>query len=579
VTPVVVGYIELSEDAATAEAFVGTRAYSPMLLAAAALASDERVSVIVVPEGARPEWCDAGLRELCGEKLKPVRAGTEPDIAFREPARGLRAWSHAGSLNGLLMTTDYCTHVNPARTLAASEAFFPGGGAEGAAANSPSGEAAENMPVRETPARYVLVASGRHGFLTPQAVAALLAQAEVNGWREPIYIADGPTGLVPSLWSVEALNESAEKEVVAQRFFWERGRFWGASIAHLPTHIVRCRRSFALDTRRGREFCAAVAGRLGRSGPVHLDDVVRAGNEAQDEWAGALPRDVEIEITGARPFDPAWLPVNPRAGAAMSRREFAKIVGQFALDRDSVNLTLGGFGDPLMHPEVVEFIRIARPFVRVINVRTFGAGLSEERFAELTAAGMDVLTVRFGSWGEGPYREVNRIEEGRGGVDAAPAGNFEQLLAVVTEIRRKQVDEQQTAVPMVVAEVVKTAAGDRTLLEFIQYCRARLLWPMVVSAAEYGGAVAPMQTLKLYPGVRTPCLRVNEQMLVYADGSVPLCSQDAGAARPVGNLLRETVADVWRSATLGDVRADHAAGVWVKTNAACAGCNEWCRLS
>ncbi|MCK6440205.1 MAG: DUF115 domain-containing protein, partial [Planctomycetes bacterium] len=526
-------YIEIPEAGEMRDAFIGNESYSPLRLALNALLDHPRIRSVIVP------WQDSLPLPVTDRRIRVVPPSAMPDSPYRSAAHSIRAWNHTGTLHGLQMSSDVATYGNARAILESLVAPLPG---------------------------YVLVVPGSMGFLTPEIVGSLLDAASESNYSAGIYVGEGPLGLIPSLWDRESLEEVVANNLPAQLIFYHQSkeRFWGKEFAYVPSAVKQCRRGFDLRARRDREFARLVASQMDvQNGHANLGAVAEAGSKNYDAWVGRFPRDLEVEITTRRDLHPAYLP-SARDEYDMPLDVIESVAKQCADHRDSLNLTLGGFGDSLKHPRFFDIVDTLRPCVRALNVRTFGTALTAEVFERLAQAGVDAVTVRFGYWGREEYRDLN-------GADI-----FDELASRILSIRDGRL-AQGRMLPLIVAEVVKGAMGDRTLIEFRDAWWSPVSWPHVASYRTYAGAVAPQQTIDLYPATRSPCLRISEQMLILADGRVPLCSEDASAI--AGDVLGQSIADIWRGGKLERVRRSHAEKDDAREHKACGDCKAWCALS
>ncbi len=484
-------------------------------------------------------------------KIKVIEPSQAPDIDARKVGNALRKWNHTSSLAGLLMTTDHCTYGNPAHILQALEPQEPD---------------------------YVLVLPGHHGFPTSQAIKIILEQGFTDGWGLGFYIAEGPRGLSPIIWKVSSLKEVLANNLLAQSAFWGRWHYWVKTTASMPSRVTRCRRDFDLRTRRGRAFCSEVASALHarkkmpayhpeNHTPLPLEDIIEAANSCFQAWVGDTPRDIEIEITTQRPLEPSYLPKINRPNLHMELAHFERFIAQCKQDNDSINLTLGGFGDPLEHPEVLDFIRSARPHVQGLNIRSFCFEMDEQKFAALQEAGIDVLTWRFGYWGKEAHQKAHGVDD------------FERLQETLRSIRTQQLHEAEDALPIICPEVVKGIIGDKSLLDFWEYCLSLLLWPSLLSYNTFCGELPSQQAIPLYPSTRSTCLKISEQLIVCANGEVPMCWQDFNAKNSLGNIKEHSLQELWHSPKLTALRNAHEQKQWDRESALCQKCNEWFRLS
>jgi len=80
---------------------------------------------------------------------------------------------------------------------------------------------------------------------------------------------------------------------------------------------------------------------------------------------------------------------------AMTPAEWSGIAGQ-AMRLGAVNFSFQG-GEPLIYPELEDFIKSARPHLNLISVTTNGSLLSDKNIEKLKQWGVDVLTVSLDS--------------------------------------------------------------------------------------------------------------------------------------------------------------------------------------
>lgn len=544
---IVDAYIELSDDADTRRAFIGDNTFSPLALAVDSLAQVAGIKRILLPADRVQDGIDqiqALKPYLDDERVRVMPRITDPDLDAREVGRRLRQWSVTGNLHGPLMTTEFCTYGNPGRVLKSLPRPFPG---------------------------WVLMISGNHGFITEQIIRSLFDQANKSEWNERFFCADGPRGLVPWMAKREVIEEHFSENIILQNEWRSRVVFWGKPIAHVPPSVVSCPRNFTLENPRARAFTHATAAVLLEQGKsldasLTMEDVTQATAGLDDLWIGDLPRDIEVEITTKRPFDPEYMPKLTRKQCDMSLQDFTKIVEQLTEDFGNINLTLGGHGDPAEHPDLVEFVRVAKKHCAGVCVRTFAVALKPETYEQLVEAQLDVLNVRFGYWDQEAYKEAH-------GLDI-----YEEVRTKLIHFLRGNLEERESLFPVIVPEVVKGPAADKGLVDFYEKWGERLAWPTISNYKTWGGALEAKQPIEMFPGTRRPCDRTTLQLKIYADGSVPLCAVDFDAKRPIGNAFTTPIKELWRSPMLEALRKSHREGAYERENPACKGCLEWFRL-
>lgn len=158
------------------------------------------------------------------------------------------------------------------------------------------------------------------------------------------------------------------------------------------------------------------------------------------------PDEVEVELTTED--DLAGSPLRPRGPAAglrgpMATEAFEQLVGELA-GRDDARLVLGGFGDPLAHPNWPKLIAIARAAgIYAVAVRTPGTRLDAQAAAVLCEQRVDAVNVLLDAACAQTYRNVHGADL----FDAVTA-NVTGLMGAVRASGRPG--------PMVVCELLKT---------------------------------------------------------------------------------------------------------------------------
>ncbi len=78
------------------------------------------------------------------------------------------------------------------------------------------------------------------------------------------------------------------------------------------------------------------------------------------------------------------------------------------------------------------------------------------------------------------------------------------------------------------------------------------------------------------PPGRTPCRRLNNRLVILADGRAVACDQDYKGLYPVGDLAEEDLAGVWQGEPMNRLReflpTPDAPG-----DLLCGRCEEWAR--
>ncbi len=279
-----------------------------------------------------------------------------------------------------------------------------------------------------------------------------------------------------------------------------------------------------------------------------------------------LPAEVEIELTTDDTLPATTL--RPR-GDRVPPRRLADVGAIFRFARelarlDDRRIVLGGFGDPLLHPEfpaICEGIRAAG--VCGLAVLTPLVELSDANLDALLAAKVDVLQVLLDAHSRETYQRVHGVD----GFDAV-ASNLQR----VQEARQRRSCPQ----PLVVPSITRHAATLAEIEPFFDHWIGTTGTATITGYSRYAGCMPPDSLLPMAPPLREPCRRLRRRLTLLANGVATPCDQDLAAGLPVGDWTASGPAELWAGSALAAVRAAHESGDIARL-APCGSCSEWFR--
>ena len=289
-----------------------------------------------------------------------------------------------------------------------------------------------------------------------------------------------------------------------------------------------------------------------------------AGWKPAPQAPAPVVEEIEIELTTDDPLAgrTQMRPQAPERRGPLAAAHVARIA-EFLRGRDDVRIVLGGFGEPLLHPEfraVAQAVREAGALS--IAVRTCGRAGDETQDAALFDVPVDALLVTLDAATPETYQRVH----GTDGYDAV-VGRIERWLA--RRVERKQVT------PLIVPQFTKCVHNLADMEAFFDYWHRRLGWAVITGCTHAAGQRPDLRVMPMAPPKRVPCRRLLTRMMVLADGRVVACDQDYAARQPLGSLSSQSLADIWRRG-VGDLRAAHQAGRYTD-HPLCPACDEWHR--
>ncbi len=297
---------------------------------------------------------------------------------------------------------------------------------------------------------------------------------------------------------------------------------------------------FLADNRRSFEMLGnLLAGENGH--PVSASEAIAAVKPCLRQ-PGRLPAELEIEITSEPSLRIGGYPHGTVSRGPMSPDQFGQIVAS-CRPYDDICLTLGGFGEPLAHPQLKEIIAMAKAAgIFAINIETDGRRLDDNLANMLLNSGIDVLSVFLDADSEELYRQV----KGQGGFDEL-AARLETFITASQKING----------PQVVPHLVKTrrtmADMERFYDRWLTACGAAV----ITGYNDFAGQIHDQSVMNMCPPRRFPCRRLWRCLSILADGTATICSQDFKALYPIGSAFETGVEQLWNGDKLNQLRQEH----------------------
>lgn len=254
------------------------------------------------------------------------------------------------------------------------------------------------------------------------------------------------------------------------------------------------------------------------------------------------PQHLMIELNTGRQGSGASSPhrMGSVQRAVMTERRFARLVEQVAESRDCV-MTFAGAGDPLAHPDVAAFVRMAKEGgVRAVHIRTELLA-SPKVIEEVVAAGVDVLSVEIDADSAQTYRRMHGVDR-FGDV----MGNIERVLNMRRYLAGAGANAH--AVPWIVPRLQRRLESFEDIDAFFDR------WQHLIGTPVIEG-VAPFEPSPEHPpdplaSARAPSRamwrEMLRRMLVLSDGSVPLSELDLRGDRIFAHVDRGPLLGLWR---------------------------------
>lgn len=267
-----------------------------------------------------------------------------------------------------------------------------------------------------------------------------------------------------------------------------------------------------------------------------------------------FPRLFDIEATNSCNFRCLMCPTGnhsmKRQTGFMSDETYERIIAEIRHTRTPLRFIQ--WGEPLLHPRIVDFLSLAHENGILTHLNTNGSKLTDELIGRLIGSGLDSIKFSFQGVDPKSYAEMRSTDF------------FEELMNRVRrfwEIRgdaaRPYIHVSTTVTyesPETVAQF-KARVGDfvdyvsvgRTMLDQIDLNAVRLRPPEV---DRLRWLKEQESVVKVHP----ECPEVFDKMSINWDGTVAACCADADEKMVVGSVMSSSLRDLWQGEAMNRYR-------------------------
>jgi radical SAM protein with 4Fe4S-binding SPASM domain len=272
-------------------------------------------------------------------------------------------------------------------------------------------------------------------------------------------------------------------------------------------------------------------------------------------YVGEYPIFIDIEVTSACNLKCDFCATTFRGKTIkkgfISFEIIKKIIDEGA-DNDLFGVKFNIRGEPLLHPQIHEFVKYAKQ-KNLIDVyfNTNAILLGEDVAKKLIDSGLDRLSISFEGYTKSVY-EKYRI-----------GANYEKVLSNIENIqslKRKLGVEH----PKVRIQTVMLPELEETFDEYKKFWAERV---DEVGFLDYKEMKIKKRNIK-YPWA---CPQIWQRMAIWWNGTILPCNHDDDGLLVLGNIRTSTIKEVWNSNKLNNIREMHKKGNAHEIQA-CDGC-------
>jgi len=292
--------------------------------------------------------------------------------------------------------------------------------------------------------------------------------------------------------------------------------------------------------------------------------------------AEAFPPMVQLTINNVCQLDCQHCPQQVYAKSEYNDRSrmtialFRKIVLEMQQYPHSA-LRIFSRGEPLLHPDIVEMVRIAKheAGLRVVSLITNGMLLQGNLAVGLIQNGLDLVEVSLDALTEETYRQIRPLAGQRAREQKSP---FNTVVANI--VNYAQLRDQLNSSCKIAVSIVDQPLVENEIEEFNATWQQRVDSVLKRTFHSFQGRVAGISV----PEKRHPCRVLWARFNVHSNGNIPLCYNDWKNEEIIGNLgdPNTTIAGLWAHPTYRHYRESHLKGHYPGI---CGSCRDWTGLS
>ncbi len=390
-----------------------------------------------------------------------------------------------------------------------------------------------------------------------------------------------PPGLAGILLRADTIRQLAEQNIPV-----------GWTFAYQPDNprkdviFLECCLEVPMEVRYAVGRCIADTDRSLQRLKCLLDDMDDPDAVAVGRWLAAaeaktfeqLPTEVEIELTTDDPYPENLL--RPAGSKIPTRgpisKEIVSRLSREATAMDDSLIVLGGFGDPLRHPDFTGILASLRdtsasssgPFG--LAVRSTGVDLTDDKIEAMIDNRVDILSISLDAWSSDTYGKLQSPNH----PTKASLDFVRKRMERVGELTQKR----STAKPIVVPSFTKSKDNVHEMDAFYDGWIRKLGVVTIQGYSHYAGQIENRSVINMAPSTRIPCRRLRSRCMVLADGCVTACEQDFAGMAPIGNLNENSLSEIWSGGVMTKLRDAHRDHRYDESPLnLCAACDEWHR--
>lgn len=289
------------------------------------------------------------------------------------------------------------------------------------------------------------------------------------------------------------------------------------------------------------------------------DVPARYARWARGRDPGAFPGRVTVELSDRCNLTCPMCPRSFHAGEGLMAWPLYEKVADEIAGHPGTAMVPFFRGESMMHPRFLDAMRLAKDRgIAPVQLVTNATLLTPEASRALIGLRIDFVSLSLDAVSPEAFERQRR-----GARHAEVMANVEAFL--------KLREEAGGPLPEVQVSAVETDVTRGEMAAFVARWRGRVDRVRLYEEHSTEGVFGALPDL---PSLRRPCGKPLTDLVVYCDGRAALCNQDWERREDLGDVNRQTIAEVWRSPAYQRVRQLHLEGREAE-EPSCRGCGHW----
>jgi len=221
-------------------------------------------------------------------------------------------------------------------------------------------------------------------------------------------------------------------------------------------------------------------------------------------------------------------------------------------------------GESMLHPQFIDMLAYARrKNIRPIQFTTNATRMKPEIARALIDLEIDFVSFSVDSINPETYASIRK------------GGRLEEVLENI-EYFCEYKNLKAKARPEIQVSVVRTDDNEDEIADFVKYWRRRVdrvrVFERHTGDGNFGSVKAPAKEYSFEK--RLPCLKVFNEISIYWNGQAALCCHDWDRTRPIGDVSRNSIREIWHNEAYEFIRRTHLKDI-DDMEELCKNCDQW----